>query len=92
MQILDKQYTETPFYGVRRMTAYLNSQGEEVNHKRVRRLMRGMGLEAIYPKPKLSLAGDNISRYPYLLREQQITAPNQVWSTYITFNRCNRLV
>jgi putative transposase len=67
------------------MTAYLNSQGEEVNHKRVRRLMREMGLEAIYPKPKLSIAGDNVRRYPYLLRERQITAPNQVWSTDITY-------
>jgi putative transposase len=67
------------------MTAYLNSQGEEVNHKRVRRLMREMGLEAIYPKPKLSVAGNNIRRYPYLLREWQITAPNQVWSTDITY-------
>ena len=67
------------------MTAYLNSQGEEVNHKRVRRMMREMGLEAIYPKPKLSVAGDNIRRYPYLLRERQITAPNQVWSTDITY-------
>jgi putative transposase len=67
------------------MTAYLNSQGEEVNHKRVRRLMREMGLEAIYPKPKLSVGGDNIRRYPYLLREWQITAPNQVWSTDITY-------
>jgi putative transposase len=83
--MLDLQYTATPFYGVRRMTAYLNSQGEEVNHKRVRRLMREMGLEAIYPKPKLSVAGDNIRRYPYLLRERQITAPNQVWSTDITY-------
>jgi len=85
MQMLDKQYTETAFYGVRRMTAYLNSQGEEVNHKRVRRLMREMGLEAIYPKPKLSVGGDNVRRYPYLLRERQITAPNQVWSTDITY-------
>jgi len=83
--MLDAQYTATPFYGVRRMRAYLNSQGEEVNHKRVRRLMREMGLEAIYPKPKLSVAGDNIRRYPYLLRERQITAPNQVWSTDITY-------
>jgi putative transposase len=85
MRMLDLQYTATPFYGVRRMTAYLNSQGEEVNHKRVRRMMREMGLEAIYPKPKLSVAGDNIRRYPYLLRERQITAPNQVWSTDITY-------
>jgi putative transposase len=85
MQMLDRQYTETPFYGLRRMTVYLKSQGEEVNHKRVRRLMREMGLEAIYPKPKLSVSGANIRRYLYLLRGRQITAPNQVWSTDITY-------
>ena len=56
MQMLDKQFTATPFYGVRRMTAWLATQGEAVNPKRVRRLMREMGLEAIYPKPNLSKA------------------------------------
>lgn len=69
------------------MTAYLNTQGEGVNPKRVRRLMRTMGLEAIYPKPRLSLPGDNPRRYPYLLKGRTLSAPNQVWSTDITYIR-----
>lgn len=85
MRMLDQQFTATPFYGVRRMTAWLATQGETVNPKRVRRLMRKMGLEAIYPKPNLSLAKDNVRKYPYLLKEAEITAPNQVWSTDITY-------
>jgi putative transposase len=85
MQMLDKQFTETPFYGVRRMTAWLAAQGEAINPKRVRRLMRSMGLEAIYPKPNLSKAKDNVRKYPYLLKEEEITVPNQVWSTDITY-------
>ena len=85
MRMLDRQFTATPFYGVRRMTAWLATQGEKVNPKRVRRLMRKMGLEAIYPKSNLSLAKDNVRKYPYLLKEEEITAPNQVWSTDITY-------
>jgi len=54
MDLIDKQYTRTPFYGVARMTAWLRREGHRVNPKRVRRLMRLMGLEAIYPKPQLS--------------------------------------
>jgi putative transposase len=90
MKLLDEQFTQTPFYGVRRMTAWLRAQGEVVNPKRVRRLLRLMGLEAIYPKPNLSKVGDNVRRYPYLLRELTITAPNQVWSTDITYIRMNQ--
>lgn len=85
MGMIDRQFTATPFYGVRRMTAWLKTQGEVVNPKRVRRLMRKMGLEAIYPKPNLSKAQDNVRKYPYLLKEEMITAPNQVWSTDITY-------
>lgn len=85
MAMLDKQYTARPFYGVRRMTAWLATQGEIVNPKRVRRLLRKMGIEAIYPKPNLSRPKDNVRKYPYLLREEEITAPNQVWSTDITY-------
>jgi putative transposase len=85
MAMLDKQYTARPFYGVRRMTAWLATQGEIVNPKRVRRLLRKMGIEAIYPKPNLSRPQDNVRKYPYLLREEKITAPNQVWSTDITY-------
>jgi putative transposase len=90
MKLLDEQFTQTPFYGVRRMTAWLRTQGETVNPKRVRRLLRLMGLEAIYPKPNLSKVGDNVRRYPYLLRELVISAPNQVWSTDITYIRMNQ--
>src|SRR6266403_3588562 len=74
-----------PFYGSRRMTAWLVQQGEEVNRKRVQRLMRVMGLEAIYPKPKLSLAGRGHRIYPYLLRGVSIERPDQVWSADITY-------
>jgi putative transposase len=85
MEMLDRQYTARPYYGVRKMTAWLATQGEIVNPKRVRRLLRKMGLEAIYPKPNLSRPQDNVRKYPYLLREEKITAPNQVWSTDITY-------
>jgi putative transposase len=85
MGMIDKQYTDTPFYGVRRMTAWLATQGEQVNVKRVRRLMKKMGIEAIYPKPNLSKSQDNVRKYPYLLKEEEIVAPNQVWSTDITY-------
>ncbi|MCA1617534.1 MAG: IS3 family transposase [Acidobacteria bacterium] len=87
MRRLDEQYTCTPFYGVERMTAWLRAQGYEVNQKRVRRLLREMGLEAIYPKPRLSdpQAGHRI--YPYLLKGVRIERVNQVWSTDITYIR-----
>ncbi len=66
MNLIDEQFTKTPFYGVERMTAWLRRQGQEVNHKRIRRLMRLMGLEAIYPKPRLSLSNQAHKKYPYL--------------------------
>lgn len=87
MNLIDQQFTQTPFYGIRRMTAWLRTQGYRVNHKRVARLMRKMGLDPIYPKPNLSHPGDNDRRYPYLLRGLAITVPNQVWSTDITYIR-----
>jgi putative transposase len=85
MRRIDAQYTEWPFFGSRRMTAWLVQQGEEVNRKRVQRLMRRMGLEAIYPKPKLSMAGRGHRIYPYLLRQVAIERPDQVWSADITY-------
>ena len=85
MRLIDRQFTEMPYYGVRRMTAWLGTQGETVNPKRVRRLMRKMGLVALYPKPNLSQPADNVRRYPYLLKGVVIAAPNQVWSTDITY-------
>ena len=87
MRLLDKQYTDTPYYGIRRMTAWLRSQGYAVNHKRVARLLRTMGLETIYPKPRLSNPHPAHRVYPYLLRGVPITRVNQVWSTDITYIR-----
>jgi putative transposase len=85
MRLIDEQYTARPYYGSRRMTIWLNEQGEEVNRKRVQRLMRVMGLEAIYPKPRLSLAGKGHRIYPYLLRGVTVERRDQVWSTDITY-------
>jgi putative transposase len=85
MRRIDEQYTARPFYGSRRMTVWLTEQGEEVNRKRVQRLMRVMGLEAIYPKPRLSLAGKGHRIYPYLLRGVKVERRDQVWSTDITY-------
>lgn len=88
MRLLDEQYTRTPFYGVRRMTAWLHGVGHAVNHKRVARLLRTMGLMAIYPKPRLSQPTPGHRIYPYLLRgviRLRRTRPDQVWSTDITY-------
>jgi len=85
MRLLDEQYTARPFYGSRRMTAWLVRRGEEVNRKRVRRLLRIMGLEAIYPKPRLSAPGAGHRVYPYLLRDMAVERPGQVWSADITY-------
>ena len=90
MRWLDEQYTKTPYYGVRRMTVCLQREGWEVNEKRVRRLLRLMGLEAIYPKPKLSQPGPGHKIYPYLLRDVKIERVDQVWSTDITYVRMAR--
>jgi len=87
MRLLDEQYTQRPYYGVRRMTAWLRSQGYEVNRKRVARLLQTMGLETIYPKPHLSQSHPDHRIYPYLLRGVPITRINQVWSTDITYIR-----
>jgi putative transposase len=90
MRLLDEQYTRTPFYGIRRVTAWLRQHGHAVNHKRVGRLLHLMGLEAIYPKPRLSQPGATTQRYPYLLRALPIVRPNQVWSTDVTYVRMRR--
>ena len=87
MRLLDEQYTKTPFYGWRRMTACLHRQGYAVNHKRVQRLMGTMGLYAIYPKPHTSIANKGHKVYPYLLRDLIIERSNQVWSADITYVR-----
>jgi len=87
MRLLDEQYTRTPFYGVRKMTKWLRDQGWHINPKRVRRLMRWMGLETIYPKPRLSKPAPGHRIYPYLLRGLAICRPDQVWATDITYIR-----
>jgi putative transposase len=85
MRLLDEEYTAHPFYGSRRLTEWLTKQGEDVNRKRVQRLLRLMGLMAIYPKPKLSAAAAGHRIYPYLLRNMRIERVDQVWSTDITY-------
>jgi putative transposase len=70
MRLIDAQYTQAPFYGRRRMTAYLRREGYEVNPKRVQQLMQKMGLQAIYPKPRTSIAAKGHKVYPYLLRNR----------------------
>lgn len=85
MRQIDEQYLRTPFYGSRRMTAWLQQAGQEVNRKRVQRLMRLMGLEAIYPKPRLSQRDAEHRIYPYLLRGVTVERPNQVWAADITY-------
>lgn len=88
MRLLDEQYTRTPFYGVLKMTEWLKRDHQErVNPKRVRRLLRKMGLVAVYPKRNLSKPAPGHKIYPYLLRDVKITRPNQVWSTDITYIR-----
>jgi putative transposase len=84
MRLIDEQYTKCPFYGSRRIAAWLGTQGHEVNRKRVQRLLRIMGLEALYPKPKLS-AGAGHKVYPYLLRGVAVERVDQVWSADITY-------
>jgi len=85
MRWLDEQYLATPFYGSRRMVAVLRRDGEVVNRKRVRRLMRLMGIEAIYQKPNTSRRHPEHKVYPYLLRDLVIDRSNQVWCADITY-------
>ena len=85
MRLLDAEYTRHPFYGSRKLTRWLHKQGEEVNRKRVQRLLRVMGLQAIYPKPRLSQGGKGHRVFPYLLRDLTVTRADQVWSADITY-------
>ena len=87
MRLLDEQYTRTPFYGSRRLRAWLHTQGHTVNHKRIERLMRVMGIAAIHPGRQLSRPAPGHRIYPYLLRGVVIDRVDQVWSTDITYIR-----
>ena len=92
MKLIDAQYVKTPCYGIDKMTEWLHRIGHSVNHKRVRRLMRQMGLEAVYPRRKriLSIPDKQHKIYPYLLKDVQIVRKDQIWSADITYIRMYR--
>ncbi|QEH38926.1 Integrase core domain protein [Aquisphaera giovannonii] len=85
MRLIDEQYLRTPFYGSRRIAAHLTALGEPINRKRAQRLMRIMGLEAIYPRPRTTTRSPDHKIYPYLLRDVAIDRCDQVWSTNVTY-------
>ena len=85
MRELDEQYMETPFYGSRRMREILIRKGYNINRKRVVRLMKKMGIEAIYPKAKTSISNSLHKKYPYLLKNKKISSPDQAWAADITY-------
>ncbi len=85
MSLIDRQYLVRPYYGSRRMTVWLRTQGHSVNRKRVQRLMRLMGIEAVYRRPNISKPSQQHKVYPYLLRGVEINRINQVWASDITY-------
>ena len=90
MRLIDEQYLKTPCWGSRSMRNHLRRLGYKVNRKRVQRLMRIMGIEAIYPKPRTSRPHPQHRVYPYLLRDLTVDRPNQVWAADITYVPMNR--
>jgi putative transposase len=90
MRLIDVIYTKHPFLGSPKITDLLRKDGHEVNHKRIERLLRVLGLEAVYPKPRLSVPDKDARKYPYLLSGVKIERPNHVWSTDITYVRMRR--
>jgi putative transposase len=85
MRMIDAKYLERPFFGSRKMALWLGQQGCNVNRKRVQRLMRLMGIEAIYRKPRTTIRSKESRVYPYLLRNVEVTHPNHVWCADITY-------
>ncbi|OGG96367.1 MAG: hypothetical protein A2527_02055 [Candidatus Lambdaproteobacteria bacterium RIFOXYD2_FULL_50_16] len=85
MRLIDEQYLKTPFYGSRSMMDHLRRLGHDIGRDKVRSLMRRMGLEAVYPRPRTSKPQPGHKIYPYLLRGLKINRPNQVWATDITY-------
>jgi putative transposase len=85
MRRLDELYTAHPFLGSRRMTAMLRQEGWNINRKRVQRLMRQMGIEALGPRPRTTKPAPGHKIYPYLLRDKVIERPNEVWAANITY-------
>jgi putative transposase len=90
MRLIDEEYTRHPFYGSRSLRDYLEKEGHRACRDRVRRLMRIMGIEAVYPKKRLSVRNEAHKVYPYLLRNLDIARPGQVWCVDITFIRLRR--
>lgn len=87
MNLIDEQFTRTPFYGVSEMTAWLRAQGYQVNHKRVRWLMKLMGREPFYSRLRTSICGSEHKVYPYLLKGVRVDRPDKVWCSDITYIR-----
>ncbi len=87
MRWLDEQYTATPFYGIRRMTAWLRSRGSVVHHQHGGRLLRAMGLQALSPRPRLTQPAEGHTIYPDLLRGITVSRSHQVWRTGSTYSR-----
>jgi len=85
MKLIDRQYMATPFYGARKIAAWLKSERHSVNRKHIRRLMQLMGLRAIYRRPRTSKPVPGNKIYPYLLNGMKITRPNQVWCADVTY-------
>ena len=85
MRSIDTQFLETPFYGSRQMQRWLRRQGDTVSRKRVRRLLRLLGLHAVFQRPRTSQSHPGHRIYPYLLRDLPITRPNHVWCTDVTY-------
>lgn len=90
MNLIDEQFLKTPWYGARQMASHLCREGYQVGRKRIRRLMRKMGLHAIYQEPKTTVPNPEHKVYPYLLRNLEITKANQVWCTDITYIRMKK--
>ena len=90
MRLIDELYTKRPFYGVLRITKQLQREDHNVNEKRIRRLMRKLGLEAVYPKPNLSKPNKAHKIFGYLLKDVEVVRPDQVWSTDITYIRMEK--
>ena len=90
MFLLDRKYFETPFYGYRKITVWLQNQGFVINKKRVRRLMKLMNWKTIYREPKTTICNPEHKKHPYLLKNLKITHKNQVWATDITYIAMNK--
>jgi putative transposase len=85
MRLIDEQFLETPFFGARQMSKHLRRLGHAVGRKRIRRLMRKMGLEPVYQRPNTSAPHPEHKIYPYLLKGLEINEPNKVWCADITY-------